>query len=156
MLDGYRRVHALGLLLLKRARFYHPAPPPIYINFPASQHNVPLYNSTFSPSLRTIRQASSSPTKARSRLRNMSDEAYSSFLDQANQDTGASKASTQSKSTGISTKSVDTEVPAALQKVEQYYTSETDEPFEPVSLKWAGENMPSESTSAKALHRSLI
>lgn len=73
----------------------------------------------------------------------MSDDAYSSFLDQANQDTGASKASTKSKPTA--TKSVDTEVPLALQRVDQYYTSESDEPFEPVSLKWNGKNMPSES-----------
>ena len=73
----------------------------------------------------------------------MSDDAYSSFLDKANQDTGASKASTQSKT--ASTKAVDTEVPATLQGVEQYYVSEADEPFEPVSLKWGGKNMPSES-----------
>lgn len=76
-------------------------------------------------------------------LRNMSDDAYSSFLDQANQDTGASKASTKSKS--AATKAVDTDVPVTLQKVDQYYTSESDEPFEPVSLKWRGGNMPSES-----------
>ena len=76
-------------------------------------------------------------------VRTMSDDAYSSFLDKANQDTGASKASTQSKS--ASTKSVDTEVPATLQGVEQYYVSEADEPFEPVSLEWGGKNMPSES-----------
>ena len=75
--------------------------------------------------------------------RTMSDDAYSSFLDQANQDTGASKASTKSKS--AATKAVDTDVPATLQKVDQYYTSESDEPFEPVSLKWSGKNMPSES-----------
>ena len=74
----------------------------------------------------------------------MSDDAYSSFLDQANQDTGASKAST--KSTSVATKAVDTDVPVALQQVDQHYTSESDEPFEPVSLKWSGENMPSEST----------
>ena len=76
-------------------------------------------------------------------LRTMSDDAYSSFLDKASQDTGASKASTQSKT--ASTKAVDTEVPATLQGVEQYYVSEADEPFEPVSLKWEGRNMPSES-----------
>ena len=76
-------------------------------------------------------------------LRTMSDDAYSSFLDKANQDTGASKASTQSKS--ASSRAVDTEVPATLQGVEQYYVSEADEPFEPVSLKWEGKNMPSES-----------
>ena len=76
-------------------------------------------------------------------LKIMSDDAYSSFLDQANQDTGASKVSTKSKS--AATKAVDTDVPVTLQKVDQYYTSESDEPFEPVSLKWSGENMPSES-----------
>ena len=74
----------------------------------------------------------------------MSDDAYASFLDQANQDTGASKASTKSKA--ATTKAVDTDVPVTLQKVDQYYTSESDEPFEPVSLKWSGKNMPSEST----------
>ena len=73
----------------------------------------------------------------------MSDDAYSSFLDQANQDTGASKASTKSKS--AATKAVDSDVPVTLQKIDQYYVSESDEPFEPVSLKWSGKNMPSES-----------
>ena len=82
-------------------------------------------------------------SKALPHLRIMSDDAYSSFLDKANQDTGASKASTQSKT--ASTKAVDTEVPATLQGVEQYYVSEADEPFEPVSVKWGGKNMPSES-----------
>ncbi|MCJ1267454.1 hypothetical protein MMC22_007339 [Lobaria immixta] len=72
-----------------------------------------------------------------------SDDAYSSFLDQANQDTGASKTSANSSS--ATTKAVDTGVPAPLQNVELYYTSEADEPFEPVSLKWSGNNMPSEN-----------
>lgn len=71
-----------------------------------------------------------------------SDEAYSNFLDQANQDTGG--ASTQSKSKKLSTKSVDAEVPKALESVEEYYVSEADEPFEPVSLKWEKEGLPSE------------
>lgn len=79
-------------------------------------------------------------------LRTMSsDDAYSSFLDQANQDTGASKASITTKT--AATKAVDTAVPVGLQNVEQYYTSEADEPFEPVSLQWDGTNMPSEGTS---------
>ena len=72
-----------------------------------------------------------------------SDEGYSNFLEQANQDTGTSKAT--SKPSSVSTKSIDTEVPASLQRVERYYTSDADEPFEPVSLKWSGRNMPSES-----------
>ena len=78
------------------------------------------------------------------KARNMSDDTYSNFLDQANQDTGASKASTQSKS--ASTKAVNTEVPGSLKSVEQYYISEADEPFEPVSLKWGRKDMPAEST----------
>ncbi|KAL9039323.1 MAG: hypothetical protein Q9180_002597 [Flavoplaca navasiana] len=78
-----------------------------------------------------------------------SDDAYSSFLDQANQDTGASKSSASAKT--ATTKAVDTEVPAGLLSVEQYYTSEADEPFEPVSLQWDGQNMPSENEFAKLI-----
>ena len=74
-----------------------------------------------------------------------SDEDYGNFLDKANQGTGSSKASAQSTSKP-STKSVDTDIPGPLQKIEKYYTSEADEPFEPVSLKWDGKNAPSEST----------
>lgn len=72
-----------------------------------------------------------------------SDDAYSAFLDQANQDTGASKASTK-RSSPAETKTVNTEVPALLQNVERFgtYTSEADEPFEPVSLKWGGDQLP--------------
>ncbi|KAL8666475.1 MAG: hypothetical protein Q9202_001498 [Teloschistes flavicans] len=78
-----------------------------------------------------------------------SDDAYGSFLEQANQDTGASDVSTSSKKT--TTKAVDTDVPVKLQQVEQYYTSEADEPFEPVSLKWGGNNMPSEKEFAELI-----
>lgn len=129
--------------LLNCPQLCHPASRPNHLD-----HNLalsflpssPLYFLHHKRQLRFSLAAKSTPL-----LRKMSDEAYSSFLDQANQDTGASKASTQSKSTGTSTKVVDTEVPAPLQTVEQYYTSEADEPFEPVSLKWGGKNMPSES-----------
>ncbi len=76
-----------------------------------------------------------------------SDADYMSFLDKANQDTGAAKAST-SKSAFASTRSVDTEVPVALQQVDKfYYSSETDEPFEPVSLKWERDSFPDEGNS---------
>ncbi|KAI4290522.1 MAG: hypothetical protein L6R35_000213 [Caloplaca aegaea] len=71
-----------------------------------------------------------------------SDDTYSSFLDQVNQDTGASKVS--SESNAATAKVTDTDVPMELQHVDQYYTSEADEPFEPVSLQWNGKNMPSE------------
>lgn len=71
-----------------------------------------------------------------------SDEDYSNFLDKANQDTGG--ASTQSKSKKLSTKSVNTKVPKDLEGIEEYYISEADEPFEPVSLKWDKDGLPSE------------
>lgn len=77
-----------------------------------------------------------------------SDDAYSSFLDQANQETGAEKVSARSNT--ASTRAVNTDIPVGLQDVEQYYISDADEPFEPVSLKWDGRNMPSESTSPGA------
>ena len=91
------------------------------------------------------------PSNPRKSIKRMaSDDDYSNFLDKANQDTGASKASTQSTSKPL-TKSVDTDVPGPLQKIELYYTSEADEPFEPVSLRWNGKNMPSESLSFHVL-----
>ena len=69
----------------------------------------------------------------------MSDEAYNDFLIKANQDTGASKAgSTESP---LKTRAVDTEIPAALKEIESYYTSEADEPWEPVSLTFGGDGL---------------
>lgn len=72
-----------------------------------------------------------------------SDDAYSSFLDQANQDTGNSEASAQSSQPA---QTVNADVPRLIQNIDQYYTSESDEPFQPVSLKWDGKEVPSEST----------
>lgn len=61
-----------------------------------------------------------------------SDQDYEAFLNKANQDTGA-----QSSDDGgfAQTKAVDTSVPAALKKVDAFYMSESDEPFEPVAIK---------------------
>ncbi|KAF2114679.1 hypothetical protein BDV96DRAFT_647370 [Lophiotrema nucula] len=67
-----------------------------------------------------------------------SDEDYASFLDKANQPSGG--ASTQSTKK-VGTKSVDTAVPNVLESVEEYYTSDADEPFEPVSLKYSGSSI---------------
>ncbi|OJD35899.1 uncharacterized protein BKCO1_140002 [Diplodia corticola] len=77
-----------------------------------------------------------------------SDEDYAAFLDKANQDTG-SVPSAQSKS--IKTKAVDSEVPQVLLQVEEYYISDADEPFEPVSLKWNSESLPSQDEFAKLI-----
>jgi len=75
--------------------------------------------------------------------RNMgSDEDYASFLEKANEDPSGGKASTQSTKQA-STKAVDTDVPKLLEEVEEYYVSEGDEPFEPVSLKYSEKGVPS-------------
>ncbi|CAL5869755.1 uncharacterized protein PFLUO_LOCUS3985 [Penicillium psychrofluorescens] len=68
-----------------------------------------------------------------------SDDAYTSFLDKANADLDAGRASQPSSAT-TSTQTVHTslKVPAPLKSVDAYYVSETDEPFEPVALKWDG------------------
>ena len=63
-----------------------------------------------------------------------SDQDYAAFLDKANQDTGAQA----SEDSGFAkTKAVDTNVPSVLQKLDAFYMSETDEPFEPVAIKQA-------------------
>lgn len=66
-----------------------------------------------------------------------SDDAYMSFLDKANQDVSGDQ--TQKGAT-VKTETVHSSlsVPKALQSVDAYYVSETDEPFEPVALKWDG------------------
>lgn len=67
------------------------------------------------------------------------DDDYASFLEKANQDTGSS--SVQSSSFA-QTKAVDTDVPAALQSLDDaFYMSESDEPFEPVALKFGGKTL---------------
>jgi hypothetical protein len=65
-----------------------------------------------------------------------SDADYASFLDKANQDTGPAEQQSSSKKKSYGTKSVDTAVPKTLEKVEEYYVSDADEPFEPVALKY--------------------
>jgi len=71
-----------------------------------------------------------------------SDADYASFLDKANQDTGAAQQqSTESGKKSYGTKSVDTAVPPALEQVEEYYVSDADEPFEPVALKYSGKDI---------------
>jgi len=71
-----------------------------------------------------------------------SDDAYAAFLERANQDSGASSAQSQSASKKAATKAVTAAVPAALKSVDAVYASESDEPFEPVSLGWDGAGLP--------------
>lgn len=81
--------------------------------------------------------------------RTMSTDAeYEAFLEKANRDTrsgGAGKetavTTSQAKSSNLTT--VNTVVPAALQDVQEFFISDSDEPFEPVSLRWTEKKMPS-------------
>jgi hypothetical protein len=74
--------------------------------------------------------------------RNMSSDAdYASFLDKANQDTGAAEQQSTSNKKSYGTKSVDTAVPKVLEQVEEYFVSDADEPFEPVALKYDGSSI---------------
>lgn len=66
-----------------------------------------------------------------------SDADYAAFLDKANEDVAAAQQQDVSQKS-YGTKSVDTSVPQVLEKVEEYYVSDADEPFEPVALKFEG------------------
>jgi hypothetical protein len=71
-----------------------------------------------------------------------SDSDYMAFLDKANQqrDAGSSQVEANSVSQQVRTDTVETgvTVPQVLKTVNAFYVSETDEPFEPVALSWAG------------------
>ncbi|PTU19441.1 hypothetical protein P175DRAFT_0533878 [Aspergillus ochraceoroseus IBT 24754] len=70
-----------------------------------------------------------------------SDDAYMSFLDKANADLNSGRVqATSQSSSAVRTETVDmgVQVPPPLTSVDAYYVSETDEPFEPVVLKWGG------------------
>ncbi|PKX98991.1 uncharacterized protein P174DRAFT_437436 [Aspergillus novofumigatus IBT 16806] len=71
-----------------------------------------------------------------------SDDAYVSFLDKANADLNNARAAQTQQSSGVRTETVDVgaQIPAPLRSVDAYYISETDEPFEPVTLRWEGAN----------------
>lgn len=71
------------------------------------------------------------------------DDAYLSFLDKANAALNAGRsAQTQTQSVGgfvrTETIDIDVRIPESLREVDTVYESETDEPFEPVALRWEG------------------
>ncbi|PYH36153.1 uncharacterized protein BO87DRAFT_414695 [Aspergillus neoniger CBS 115656] len=69
-----------------------------------------------------------------------SDNDYMSFLNKANADLNASQFQPQRDNTSstprIQTIHTNVRVPTPLTSVDAFYVSETDEPFEPVALKW--------------------
>lgn len=77
-----------------------------------------------------------------------SDQQYMDFLNKANSDVGGSNAQTF-KNQQASSNSVNTEVPPELRKIDATFTSDADEPFEPVALKWSGDSLPSADDLAK-------
>lgn len=68
-----------------------------------------------------------------------SDDDYANFLDKANQDTGSKPS--KKDSNFAQTKAVDTEVPGPLKSLDAFYTSDSDEPFEPVALGHEGKEL---------------
>ncbi|KAI4739928.1 hypothetical protein E4T50_09615 [Aureobasidium sp. EXF-12298] len=87
------------------------------------------------------------------RLNTSSDQEYANFLEKANQDTGSS--SNEVKTSGFAqTKAVDSAVPAPLKNVDAFYQSDTDEPFEPVALKYGKQNSISQDKFADLINHS--
>lgn len=93
-----------------------------------------------------------------------SDSAYAAFLDKANQGLDSTAATATDKadkkddqdSGFISSKTLDVDeqrVPPSL-RVDAFYSSETDEPFEPVVL--ALDHLPSEGIPSLSLSLSLL
>ena len=74
-----------------------------------------------------------------------SDQEYANFLEKANQDTGSSS---EVKTSGFAqTKAVDSAVPQSLKDVDTFYQSDTDEPFDPVALKYGTKDAISQGQS---------
>ncbi|KAL3445052.1 hypothetical protein BJX65DRAFT_282142 [Aspergillus insuetus] len=116
-------------------------------NSSARIQNAPTKPKTFhtTPQRTPVRTTPSTqpPPTALITTRSMSsDDAYMSFLDKANADlnSGRSQPETQSSSAAARTETIDVnvKVPTPLTSVDAYYISDTDEPFEPVALKWEG------------------
>ncbi|KAJ5519391.1 hypothetical protein N7453_001813 [Penicillium expansum] len=122
----YRLLHCL----------HHKTSPRTHI--PNTEHQTRLFPATSRPQPQTssplpIQSPFSTSTQTMS-----SDDAYMSFLDKANADVSGS--APQQGAGTVKTKTVHSSlsVPKPLQSVDAYYISDTDEPFEPVALKWDG------------------
>ena len=87
-----------------------------------------------------------------------SDADYAAFLDKANQDPseGHAKTSGAGKKGELKTMDQGVEVPHGLAKVADttVYTSDADEPFVPVALKFGGKSLPDEDEFARLIQHS--
>ncbi|KAF2447014.1 hypothetical protein P171DRAFT_429957 [Karstenula rhodostoma CBS 690.94] len=86
----------------------------------------------------------------------MSDADYEAFLNKANADSNEGKAQAQAQSEGYGTKSVNTAVPQALKSVEATYTSDADEPFEPVALNYQGDEITEQQLKTILSHNDEV
>lgn len=81
-----------------------------------------------------------------------SDEAYASFLEKANQPTGANTSTSKSHNQDEqAVTSQSSNVPAVLRSLDMTFTSESDEPFEPFTTPYSSSSLPSASEFAKAI-----
>jgi hypothetical protein len=89
------------------------------------------------------------------RLNMSSDQEYANFLEKANQDTGSS--SNEVKTSGFAqTKAVDSAVPKSLKSVDAFYQSDTDEPFEPVALKYGKQDSIKQGQISKRASKNQV
>lgn len=118
----------------------------------AYDHNP---NSTSTPALTQdedtkIEAGETHPSSAIAESKMATDEEYMAFLDKANEDPSAGVAKGQSSSSSgkVELKALDegVAVPQVLKKAtkDAFYVSDADEPFEPVGLKFKGDELPDE------------
>lgn len=142
-------IETKGLVTASHRSLASPASLPSWSHHPARSARHPL--ATARDSTGQLRRLSKTTV-----LKMATDEDYMSFLDKANQEADEAHASAQ-RSSQSQFKAMDagSEVPKAIKNVckEAIYISETDEPFEEVSLKWTGEGgLPDEGTSENQLY----
>ena len=85
-----------------------------------------------------------------------SDEDYTSFLEKANQPTGAATASTTSSAISKLPNQADlpsqsSSIPPALKSLDVAFTSESDEPFEPFAVPYPISSLPDAAEFAKVI-----
>ncbi|KAJ5394515.1 uncharacterized protein N7487_012156 [Penicillium crustosum] len=131
----FRIEHSLPQYRLLHCLYHQTSPRTHILN---TEHQTRLFPATSRPQPHT---SSSLPTKSpfsTSTQIMSSDDAYMSFLDKANADVSGSAPQQGAGTVKTETVHSSLSVPKPLQSVDAYYISDTDEPFEPVALKWDG------------------
>lgn len=142
------RVHCVIRSGPSIARRLHPTSHHHYTN---AYYNYNHYKHSYSYNKHNNRTITTTPQ--------MSDSNYLSFLEKANADhSGQTQTASQSQSQSQSqspTKTLDTnaQIPTSLTSIDAFYTSDTDEPFEPVVLRWDEGVLPDSGTSDFPWHR---